>query len=131
MGSAEGVVGHSGWGSVEETTREYPSPRPAAEETQSALPVALQEPGKISAVFAFLCSFSAFRVLHTYNTLTVYYILYTFVCILYYSHSDSSSLSIIFFSRRVLSREKRCAKPAQRESPSKANRGLVSSQSSS
>lgn len=47
MGSAEGAVGHSGWGSVEETAREYPSTRPAAEETQSTLPVALQEPGKI------------------------------------------------------------------------------------
>lgn len=47
MGSAEGVVGHSGWGSVEETAREHPSPRSAAEETQSTLPVALQEPSKI------------------------------------------------------------------------------------
>lgn len=55
VGAAEGVMGHSGWGRVEETAREHPSPRPAAEETQSALPVALQEPGKI---LLFLCTVS-------------------------------------------------------------------------
>lgn len=47
MGAAEGVVGHSGRSSVEETARECPSPRPAAKETQSSLSVTLQEPGKI------------------------------------------------------------------------------------
>lgn len=47
MGAAEGVVGHSGRSGAEETARECPSPRPAVKETQSALSVTLQEPGKI------------------------------------------------------------------------------------
>lgn len=34
MGAAEGVMGDSGWGSVEETARERPPAGPAAEETQ-------------------------------------------------------------------------------------------------
>lgn len=46
VGAAEGVVGHGGWGSVEETAGEYPSPRPAAQETQSTLPFALQKPSE-------------------------------------------------------------------------------------
>lgn len=46
MGAAEGVVGDSGRGSVEETARERPPPGPAAEETQSALSLSLQEPGE-------------------------------------------------------------------------------------
>lgn len=37
MGAVEGVVGDSGWSSVEEAARERPPPRSAAEETQSAL----------------------------------------------------------------------------------------------
>ena len=34
VGAAEGVMGDSGWGSVEETARERPPAGPAAEETQ-------------------------------------------------------------------------------------------------
>lgn len=41
MGAAEGAVGDSGWGCVEETARERPPPGPAAEETQTALFVTL------------------------------------------------------------------------------------------
>lgn len=41
MGAAEGVVGDSGRSGVEETARERSPPRPAAEETQSALSVTL------------------------------------------------------------------------------------------
>lgn len=75
MGAAEGVVGHSGWGSVKETAREHPSPRPAAEETQSTLPVALQEPGRI-LLFLWFCIPSA-TVLFVYavvimNSLSIF-----------------------------------------------------------
>lgn len=110
MGSAEGVVGHCGWGSVEETAREYPSTRPAAEETQSTLPVALQEPGKILLFLWFRVLSASKRFVHTVVITT--------------------HLLCACFSRRALSRERRCAKPAQRESPSKDSRALVSSQSS-
>lgn len=41
MGAAEGVVGDSGWGGIEETARERPPPGPAAEEAQSTLSLTL------------------------------------------------------------------------------------------
>lgn len=55
MGAVKGVMGHSGWSSVEEAPREYPSPRPAAEETQSTLPFALQKPGEILLFCGSVC----------------------------------------------------------------------------
>lgn len=41
VGAAEGALGDSGWGCVEETAREYPPSRSAAEETQAALSLTL------------------------------------------------------------------------------------------
>lgn len=125
VGAAEGVVGHSGWGSAEETAREHPSPWSAAEETQSTLSVALQEPGKI-LLFWWFCVLSA-TVRFVYCILMIHCILlHGFCTVVIVTYLPSP-----YFSRRALSREKRCAKPAQKESPSKVSRALVSSQSSS
>lgn len=41
VGAAEGAFGDGGRGCTEETAREFPPPRPATEETQTALSVTL------------------------------------------------------------------------------------------
>lgn len=43
MGAAEGAMGDSGGGGVEEAARECPSAGPTAEETQTTLPQAVPE----------------------------------------------------------------------------------------
>lgn len=46
MGAAEGAMGDSGGGGVEEAGRECPSAGPAAQETQATLPQAIPEPSE-------------------------------------------------------------------------------------